>query len=67
MKPSQTLTPFALAESVADYLSGNGWYRDGDDPGIWIPPESKAGEGGMTLGDAMMIQFGKDHVDWPDT
>lgn len=61
------MEPRVVAYTVAEYLLQNGWYRDGDDPAIWIPPESKDGSGGMTLGDAMMIQLGKDKVDWPDT
>lgn len=40
-------------QTVAGYLYANGWWQDGQDPGLWLP-------GQVTIGDALDVQFGRD-------
>jgi hypothetical protein len=45
---------------VANYLERNEWYRDADDPAIWV----KDGKF-MMIGDALEIQLRADGLKWP--
>ncbi len=50
--------------SCVSYLKDRGWHRDGDDPGVWVLPES-SGELGpreYSFGDALTTQLIADGV-----
>lgn len=48
----QVAAPTAF-EAVAAYLRANGWYQDGDDPGLWLPDQ-------VTVGVAFETQLQRD-------
>ncbi len=48
-------------EHVASYLLHSGWYRDGDDLGIWHPPQY--GGPPCSMWEAFGIQFVRDGGD----
>lgn len=51
---------------VADFLLDKGWYRDGDDIGIWRTPardDLSKFDMGYSLGEAIDIQLARDGVD----
>ena len=61
--PEPKPVPKAIYDLCVALLLTNGWYRDGDDPGIWHhglginPP-------GYSFGDALMQQLGSDGINF---
>ena len=49
-----------LYRECVKYLLGNGWGRDGDDPGIWL----NADHTGLSFGDALTIQLARDNINF---
>jgi hypothetical protein len=53
----------AIFAALVVYLEANGWYRDGDDFGIW----RHDGWGPVGFGDAVQIQLEADWINMQDT
>lgn len=53
--------------ATVEYLLDRGWWRDGDDPGVWLPPwKEEDAEKNYSYGSALEVQFGQDGVEMTD-
>jgi hypothetical protein len=51
-----------LFEGLCYYLLSVGWKRDGDDAGLWIPPEGATTYQEVDFWTALEIQFDKEGI-----
>lgn len=56
------LTPLAVFQTCASYLLAAGWYRDGDDLGIWSRWDTQMKVADAPFGDALALQLEADDV-----
>lgn len=52
----------ALFAACVIYLEMRGWYRDGDDPGVWYGHAGVGYGDAWTLGEALQVQLEADGV-----
>ena len=63
MNAPPTAVPRTLYEFCVWYLLAKGWYRDGDDPGIWHQGGS-INPPGESFTDALAVQWVADGIDF---